>query len=320
MVFAITYTGTLFFEPIPSNYHRHIQSFASRPFLPSYHVPFPELVELGLDVHGFVRNLGWEFLLNQPFSSLICPDLVRYFFSNFRSPGLASRSFSSIVFGHLFTLHLDDLSETLHIPRVGEALADASELELFAFQYPDEFHQLTGVLPASGMFMPVSALLPSLRLLHYCITRLFVPRAESLDLVLPLDLWIMSHAVHGVPLDYAHLVFGQLLRLSDAALTGPLAFGPLVTSLLLELHLHLSPFLTVTPSLYPLAYHILDDLEIAVEGENAVEGETDVVWVSSSSDDSSSSGSSDDGPGLEPFVEALQALLEYGSDDVSDGA
>ncbi|CAL1410282.1 unnamed protein product [Linum trigynum] len=314
MVFAVTFTGTLFFEPIPSNYHRHIQSFASRPFLPSYHVPFPELVELGLDVQGFIRNLGWEFLLDQPFSSLVCPDLARYFFSNFRSPGLASRTFSSIVFGHLFTLHLDDLSDTLHIPRVGEALADASELELFAFHYADEFHQLTGVLPGDGLLMPVTSLLPSLRLLHYCITRVFVPRADSLDLVLPLDLWIISHAVHGVPLDYAHLVFGNLLRFSNASLDGPLAFGPLVTSLLLELHLPLSPFLTMTPSLYPPAYHVLDVLEIAVEGEN---NDNDIVWVSSGS---SSSGSSDDGPGLEPFVEALQALLEYGSDDASDGA
>ncbi|CAL1382736.1 unnamed protein product [Linum trigynum] len=308
MVFAITYTGNLFFEPIPVNYHRHLQNFASRPFLASYHIPFPELVELGLDVHRFVQNLGWEFLLDHPFSSLVCPDLVRYFFSNFRSPGLASRSFSTIVFGHLFTLPLDDLSDTLHIPRVGEALDDASELELFAFQYAEEFHQLTGVLPAPNHIMPVSSLLPSLRMLHYCITRVFVPRAESLDLVPPVDLWIISHAVHGVPLDYAHLVFGSLMRSSDASFTGPFALGPLVTSLLLELRIHLSPFLTITPSLFPPAGAVLDALEIAIEGED------DVIWVSSSGDSSS------DDSGLEPFVESLQALLEYGSDDDGDRA
>ncbi|CAL1356320.1 unnamed protein product [Linum trigynum] len=68
--------------------------------------------------------------------------------------------------------------------------------------------------------------------------------------------------------------------------------------------------------MYPPAGAVLDALEIAIEGENAVEGEDAVIWVSSSDDSSSSS----DEPGLEPFVEALQALLEYGSDDDGDSA
>ncbi|CAL1406868.1 unnamed protein product [Linum trigynum] len=104
------------------------------------------------------------------------------------------------------------------------------------------------------------------------------------------------------------------MRSSDASFTGPFALGPLVTSLLLELRIHLSPFITITPSLFPPAGAVLDALEIAIEGEDAVEGE-DVIWVSSSGDSSSS-----DDSGLEPFVESLQALLEYGSDADGDSA
>ncbi|CAL1406752.1 unnamed protein product [Linum trigynum] len=68
--------------------------------------------------------------------------------------------------------------------------------------------------------------------------------------------------------------------------------------------------------MYPPADAVLDALEIAIEGEDAVEGEYVVVWVSSGDDDSSSS-SSDDAE-LEPLVEALQALLEYGTDGSDD--
>ncbi|CAL1400754.1 unnamed protein product [Linum trigynum] len=238
---------------------------------------------------------------------MFCPEPVRLIFSNFLSSSLASRTFSSVVYGSLFTIPLDQLAASLNIPRVGEALADESELPLFNFDYAEEFHDLMGVHPAPGSLMPVSALMPALRMLHYCITRVFVPRAEQLDLVLPLDLWIIAHAVEGVPLDYSHLVFGTFYRFSDPLLTVPLPFGPLITNLLLGIHVDVSVFHSLSPSMFPSAHDVMDAIEIPNEGEDG-----GVVWISSS-DSSSSSSDSDDGPNLEPFVEALQALMEYGS-------
>ncbi|CAL1378424.1 unnamed protein product [Linum trigynum] len=240
------------------------------------------------------------------------PEVVRFFFSNFHFPVLPSHSFSSYVFGYLFTIPLDNLAGFLHIPRIGEALADESELPLFNFDYAEEFHALMGVLIAPHTFMLVSSILSILRLLHCCISRIFVPRTDSLDMVLPLDLWIISHDVHDVPLDYSHLVFETLFRFSDASLAAPLSFGPLITSLLLHISVDLSPFRSITPSIFPMTDDVMDLLEIVVEGED-----DEVLWISNGSN--SRSASNDDDPQHEPFVEALQALLEYGYEDNSEG-
>ncbi|CAL1413030.1 unnamed protein product [Linum trigynum] len=72
----------------------------------------------------------------------------------------------------------------------------------------------------------------------------------------------------------------------------------------------LSLFRSISPSMFPSSDVVMDALEIAIEGED------DVLWISSDTEsDSGSSSGADDVAELEPFVMALQALLEYGSDD-----
>ncbi|CAI0426966.1 unnamed protein product, partial [Linum tenue] len=57
-------------------------------------VHLPEFVDFGHDIRGFIHNLGWDSLLVDP-PSLVCPELVRFFFCNLRSYGLSSRCFLS---------------------------------------------------------------------------------------------------------------------------------------------------------------------------------------------------------------------------------
>ncbi|CAL1368353.1 unnamed protein product [Linum trigynum] len=154
-------------------------------------------------------------------------------FSNFRPPGLPSRSFSSIVFGYFFTIALDNLAEFLHIPRISEALGDEFELPLFHFDYAEEFHALMGVLPAPRTFMHVSSLLPVFRMLHYCISRVFIPRTNSLDMVLPLDLWIIVQDVNDVPLKYTLF---RLLRPYSLVLSSPRCYSVSMCIFSLSLH------------------------------------------------------------------------------------
>ncbi|CAL1362934.1 unnamed protein product [Linum trigynum] len=173
--FLRTFTGTMFLDPIPANAHRHYLFFANREVLPSYHVQLHDLIEVGLDVRPFIQNLGWNFLLNHPFSTVICPDAVRFFYSNLRFTQLSSRFFTSLVFGNLLTVPVAEIERFLHVPAIGENLADASELELFNFDISGEFRQLTGQFPGPNLTMPVSTLLPSLRALHFYISSVSAP-------------------------------------------------------------------------------------------------------------------------------------------------
>ncbi|CAL1391686.1 unnamed protein product [Linum trigynum] len=218
--------------------------------------------------------------------------------------------FTTLVFGNLLTIPVAKVERSLYIPAIGENLADASELALFNFDISAEFRQLTGQFPGPNLSLPISALLPSLRALHFYISHVFLPRSGDFNLITPVELWVLVHAVHGVPLSYADLFFGHAISFCDVNVTSPLPFGPLITTLLSRIRVNIQPFRSITPSVYLTADDVMDLLEIAVEGEN---GDGHVVVLSSSSD--SDDGNGGDVPELAPFAAALQAL--YGSD--SDG-
>ncbi|CAL1402283.1 unnamed protein product [Linum trigynum] len=189
--FALTYSGSFFHDPVLPNYHRHTQSFANCPINPSTIISLPDFLPLGLDVMPFIQNLGWELLLSPEASStLVCPEAVRFFFSNLRYFGLQSRTLSSLVHGHMITLPLHDISRLLHIPSFGEALAHPAELPLFNFDVVSEAVHLTGHEPDQDLSFSADLLYPSLKAFHYILTRVFLPRSIFLNRVLPLDIWL----------------------------------------------------------------------------------------------------------------------------------
>ncbi|CAL1402473.1 unnamed protein product [Linum trigynum] len=110
--FSITYSGTFFHDPIHANDHRHAVSYARHPIIPTYQIPHDGLVEYGLDFTQLIHNLGWDFLINET-PEHIYPDGVRQFYSNFRSFGLETRTFTTLVYGHLVTIPIEDLRRLL---------------------------------------------------------------------------------------------------------------------------------------------------------------------------------------------------------------
>ncbi|CAL1369831.1 unnamed protein product [Linum trigynum] len=268
-------------------------------------MPFPALVDAGLDITPFVQNLGWTSLLDAPLTTSFCPEIIQLFYSNLQSPGLSSRSFHSMVFGHAFAIHIDDLSMLLNIPVHGVTLADESEFPLFAFNLVEKFLAIIGHPPGPNNTLPVTVLPPPLRLLHYYIVRVFLPRDHSVTTILPLDLWIISNAVHGTLLNYFHLFFESLLRFTEPVLGEALPFGPLVSTLLVHLEINLSSFITFDLVFSPVAADILEALEIAIEGEEPLDednGDEDTIKeevdcntsVSSSESSDTNNNTSDD--------------------------
>ncbi|CAL1392614.1 unnamed protein product [Linum trigynum] len=287
----------------------------------------------------------WVGISSWPILLSIFAEAVRLFYSNFRSFGLHTRTFTTLVYGHLVTVPLEYLRHLLNIPRVGEILANETELVHFNFNIEHEFVHLTGHTPDVFLTLPSAFLLPSLRTFHFFLTRQFLPWTVLLDRVTPLDLWIIAHVVANVPLDYCHLLFGGLYPFQQFEYLGHLHFGPLIIRLILCLGISLDPFRTTTLNVYLTADDILDEIaddiveweddedmeeETAeeesgeepeeepaeVEGESEEEPEKDpdieVNWISS---DDSGSESSDTDPGSPPLDVVFAALQDvYGSD------
>ncbi|CAL1378562.1 unnamed protein product [Linum trigynum] len=266
--FALTFSGTLFHEPIPINFHRHSQSFASRQISPSRDIPLPDFIALGLDYRHLVNNLGWGSLLDDA-PTLVCPAAVRLFYSNLRHFGLHSRTLTSLMAGHLMMLPAADIGNLLHFPVIGENLAAVSEFGLFNFNLAEEAERLSGFLPGPDGTIPSLVLLPTLQVFHYFLSRVFLPRSTQLDRITPLDVWIMNHAIAAVPLDYSQLFFGALIPFVDHSFLAPLPFAARITELLLALPISLSWFRTESPTLWLTADDVLDELEIAIGGGGA---------------------------------------------------
>ncbi|CAL1380360.1 unnamed protein product [Linum trigynum] len=251
------------------------------------------------------------------FSPIVCPEAVRFFFSNLRYSDASSRVFTSLVFGHLFTIPVHQVGLLLDIPQDGENLADESELGLFGFDVMEEFQVITGQRPGSDQLIPVRTLLPVLQVFHFFLTQVFLPRTGNLHLLTPLYVWIIAHAVHGTPLDYSPLFFGAILPFANISLEVSLPFGSLITQLLLRLDINLNLFRTSTPTVFFSADDVMDIMQIAVEGENDGVPAFHIISSDDSDSDSDSSDDSDVGSaaGLEPFVAALQDLYGSGSDN-----
>ncbi|CAL1368803.1 unnamed protein product [Linum trigynum] len=328
--FSITYTGTLFHDPIPANAHRHATSYARRPIIPTYQIPYAGLAEYGLDFTQLIHNLAWDFLIDETLEH-VCPEAVRLFYSNFRSFGIDTRTFTILVYGHLVTIPIEDLRRLLSIRQVGEILAHESELLLFNFNIEHEFVQLTGHARDALLTLPTTFLLPAIRTFHFFLTHRFLPRTVLLDRVTPLDLWVIQHSVNNVPLDYSHLLFGHLHMFQYFEYHAHLPFGPLLTRLITRLEISLDPFRSTTPSVFLTADNVLDEIAVAIEGEDDSDSDSkepeeehaeeeepnqdiEVHWISSSSSSGSSSDNDDDSgtPLLSDVLADLQDT--YGSD------
>ncbi|CAL1409875.1 unnamed protein product [Linum trigynum] len=119
----------------------------------------------------------------------------------------------------------------------------------------------------------------SLKLLHYYITGVYFPRADRLDVVLPLDCWVMSHAIYDMPLSYPHLLFGAIMDVAanDSPSVG-IPFAALITLLLQRLGVPLADLVTIPdngvhPSIEVLVVVRLPPLLIYHQGEMII-----VMW------------------------------------------
>ncbi|CAL1402474.1 unnamed protein product [Linum trigynum] len=109
--------------------------------------------------------------------------------------------------------------------------------------------------------------------------------------------------LYNVPLDYSHLLLPHLYMFQYFEFQGHLPFGPIITRLISRLGISLDPFCITTPTVYITADDVLDEIAIAVEGEDAKDSDSD-------SDSMNSDESNEEGDFVEEEVEEEPAEEE----------
>ncbi|CAN1760124.1 hypothetical protein LINPERHAP1_LOCUS7412 [Linum perenne] len=96
-----------------------------------------------------------------------------------------------------------------------------------------------------------------LRVLHWYITRIYLPRSYDKDILFPLDVWILSNALRRVQLSLPRLIFHYILEAVSLPFQGGLPFAPLLTAILERVGVNLRDHVLHAPSHSLKAQHVL---------------------------------------------------------------
>ncbi|CAN1189324.1 hypothetical protein LINPERHAP2_LOCUS39835, partial [Linum perenne] len=147
--------------------------------------------------------------------------------------------FSTFVDGHFIYVTPNLLSQVLALPRVGVSIFYESNFTLLNFNPGSALSTWTGDSYPSLAYASVSALPDSLKLFHYFLTRIFLPRSVGQFLVTPMDSWLMHCATTGVEVDFSTLMFAAMTRFGNHLQEGDLPFGGEISALLERLGIRL---------------------------------------------------------------------------------
>ncbi|CAN1121462.1 hypothetical protein LINPERPRIM_LOCUS2211 [Linum perenne] len=209
--------------------------YLDRPLIPNIRINPIDFRKYGLYPDRLIANLGWSsFALPQSYTCY--PDAVYQFYTNLRLEGnLHQGRFSTFVDGHIIYVTPNLLSQVLSLPRVGVSIFYESD-----FALPGAvLSNWTGDSYPSLAYTSVSALPDSLKLFHYFLTRVFLPRFVGHFLVTPMDTWLMHYATTGVEVDFSTLMFTAMTRFGNHLQEGDLPFGGAISALIERLGIRL---------------------------------------------------------------------------------
>ncbi|CAN1829664.1 hypothetical protein LINPERHAP1_LOCUS32586 [Linum perenne] len=236
---------------------RYNTIFRSKPLTPTFR-HFPEAyLKYGIAVYDLLYNLGWSSSIPS-FPTLPRPEPVRIFYSNLRLISTSPFRLETQVFGHRITITPALIATVLSSHTYGLSIHTYPMLVNTGFDLLRALQALH--IPLSTLSSPLSitCLPPRLRVLHFFITRHFIPRTFDQDLLYPLDIWVLYHAVvtqH--PLSLPHFFMQTLLDAAQPDYPGKLPLGSFITALLLKLKVDLEFTLTDSVVHYLRPQHVL---------------------------------------------------------------
>ncbi|CAL1388652.1 unnamed protein product [Linum trigynum] len=213
----------------PEDYPRYLRYFRHRRLIPSYTLEPATFSRYQLRVDELIQALGWISVMEQH-RFTYCPEAVRMFYASLRRDHNPRPAFfSSTVYGFSHTVTMELLSQTLQLSTEGRSLMSEHDFYLYLFNPKDAIARLTSVEPSDSNSTLLCHLPDELKVLHFYITRIFLPRTVHQSVVTPLDLWIMSNAVSNRKLSLPHLMFHHMITYSDINNAGYLPYGPQIT-------------------------------------------------------------------------------------------
>ncbi|CAN1290807.1 hypothetical protein LINPERPRIM_LOCUS20865 [Linum perenne] len=142
---------------------------------------------------------------------------------------------STYVDGYLIYNTPQLLSIVLEFPFHGLSLFQESYFPIHSFDHVVALSKWTGETYSNVALTTSSKLPDSLKLLHYFIAGVFLPRSVGHYLVTPMDTWIMHHAVVDHKLNYCSLMLATMAKFSNSFYEVELSFGPQISLLLQRL-------------------------------------------------------------------------------------
>ncbi|CAL1383319.1 unnamed protein product [Linum trigynum] len=110
---------------------------------------------------------------------------------------------------------------------------DASDFQVVAFDEIKAIHKYTrDTGRVDPNVLPFGRLPYDLKVLHFYLTRVFLPCSYGHATIHPTDLWILASAKENHAISYPRLMFGHMVTYYDDNYKGDLPFSPQITLLL----------------------------------------------------------------------------------------
>ncbi|CAL1389100.1 unnamed protein product [Linum trigynum] len=180
-------------------------------------------------------------------------------------PNLEGRNFTTIVYRHNINMTVDAMGSTLGFPNEGIYLASTRDLWGFRFDATVTYSRLSGVDVHYYSPVKVSRLPPHLRVFHYLLTRVLLPRSDQLGVVIKHDIRVIENTIAKKHLNYSHVLFGHMVSASNEHFQDYLPFGDCITQLLANLSINLSAFASSISVTYVLPHPVLGSLGFTID-------------------------------------------------------
>ncbi|CAN1137053.1 hypothetical protein LINPERPRIM_LOCUS21287 [Linum perenne] len=200
------YVGDI--HPSPEAYRRHIHHFRRQAIIPTYVFRYEGFDKYNIQIQKVINNLGWMNAL-PAYPQSYCPEPVRLFYSNLQVSQSNPLQLQTMV-------------------------NDNYDLIEHGFNHISALQSHLAILPFENPVHISSKCLPDhMRVMHFLITRHFLPRSIARDELTPLDIWILYNAcVTQHPISLPHLIIRAMQAAASTRFVGDLPFAGLITRML----------------------------------------------------------------------------------------
>ncbi|CAN1121899.1 hypothetical protein LINPERHAP2_LOCUS1061 [Linum perenne] len=146
-----------------------------------------------------------------------------------------SGRFSTYVDGHIIFVTPLLLAQVLELPNTGNKLFSCDDFRYFNFDPCAALSRWTGKTFTDHAVTDALSLPDHLKVFHFFLTRVLLPRSLGLDLVTPLDTWLIHCATMGIPVNFCCLMFATMANYGVPDYEGSLLFGPQICSVVAKL-------------------------------------------------------------------------------------